>query len=229
MEKKNLLIAGILAGIIVVLIGIWPIIFPYSTSTDDSITAHENTIFNSKTPEEKAIFVAKLNDGLFGFESDIVKSASLSPDKKYWIVTMEEAGDYGGVFTVDPKTLMSKQNDGEWRSFDELKASYIAEIQIRTYGDGGVERPYKTTIDGKEIWKVPVYIYKYNENSMQMQDEYVYVDLATGKSKNTAYEFNEAAGTDNWLTLAEVDNTINKIGYSKLLPFRDALRDIYPK
>ncbi|MEN6553380.1 MAG: hypothetical protein ABFC34_10915, partial [Methanobacterium sp.] len=162
-----------------------------------------------------------------GFESDIVKSASLTPDKKYWTVTMEEAGDYGGVFTVDPKTLMSKRGDGEWISFDELKASYIAEIQIRTYGDGGIEKPYKVTMEGKEVWKVPVYIYNYNENGMQEQYEYVYVDVATGKSKNTAYEFNKATGTDKWLTLTEVDNTINKIGYSKLLPFKDALRDLY--
>ena len=84
-------------------------------------------------------------------------------------------------------------------------------------------------MEGKEVWKVPVYIYNYNENGMQEQDEYVYVDVATGKSKNTAYEFNKAAGTNDWLTLTEVDNTINKIGYSKLLPFRDALRDLYPK
>ena len=171
MNRKNLLIVGILTGIIIVILCISPFYIINSDNTDNSITVHENTIFNSKTPEEKAIFIAKLNDGLFGFESDTVKSAYLTPDKKYWIVNMEDAGDYGGIFTVDPKTLMSKQNNGEWRSFDELKAIYIAEIQIRTYGDGGVKKPYKVTIEGKEVWKVPVYIYNYNEKGMQEQEE----------------------------------------------------------
>jgi len=42
--------------------------------------------------------------------------------------------------------------------------------------------------------------------------EYVYVDAATGKSKNELYSdvFNEISGTNGWLTLKEVDDIANK-------------------
>lgn len=225
MDRKYLVIAGSLIGIIV-LISVGMFIFLNLTSTDSSTaTTQVNGVFNSKSPEEKAVFIARLNDGSFGFESGTVDNAYLTSDGKYWIVTLTQMGDYGGIVTVDAKTWMSKKEDGEWRSFDELKAQYIADIQ-KDRTNGVVDPPIKVTMDSKEIWKVPVYKFNYEHNEWE-EAEYVYVDAATGKSKNTWDEFNRVAGTDGWLTLKQVDDTINKIGYPGALPFRDALRDLY--
>jgi hypothetical protein len=116
------------------------------------------------------------------------------------------------VFTVDVKTWKSKIGNGEWKSLDELKARYIAEIQGHTT-DGTLGEPCKVIMGGKEIWKVQT-----------SPDEYVYVDLTTGKSKNTWKWFNKVAGTDGWLTLEEVDNTMSKIGMGS---GRNVLRNLY--
>lgn len=88
-------------------------------------------------------------------------------------------------------------------------------------------------MDGKEIWKVPVYYYhEYGPK----RTEYVYVDAATGKSKNELYSdvFNEISGTTGWLTLKEVDDIVNKIGDLRPMrgdleptSFKDALRELY--
>ena len=44
---------------------------------------------------------------------------------------------------------------------------------------------------------------------------------------NTWDEFNRAAGTNGWLTLQEVDATIDNMGIGP--PSGDALRNLYPK
>ena len=183
MIRKTLLIAFILTGIVIVILCISPFYIINSDNTDNSMFMHDNTTFNAKTPEEKAIFVARLNEGIIGFEWDTIINASLTFDGKYWIVNMHEAGYDDWTVTVDAETWMSKQNGSTepkntWRSFDELKAGYIAELQ--SGANGGQGRPYKVTIDGKEIWKVPAYYYHENDPK---QVKYIYVDLATGKSK----------------------------------------------
>jgi hypothetical protein len=120
-------------------------------------------------------------------------------------------------------------------SFDKLKAVYIAEIQSNG-SNGGIGKPSKVTIAGKEVWKVPVYYFDVGYG--QKQVEYIYVNVKTGKNKNELYNdvFNEVSGTNSWLTLKEVDNIVNKIGDLKPvmgnlepIPFRDALRDLYPE
>ncbi len=76
-----------------------------------------------------------------------------------------------------------------WRSLDELKAQYIAEIQICSgAGSSSVGRPQKITREGKEVWKVPIRVavfkYSYTGNEIytgKNKTEYVYVDVATEK------------------------------------------------
>ncbi|HEX3013477.1 MAG TPA: hypothetical protein VHO92_04285, partial [Methanobacterium sp.] len=204
-------------------------------------TTTNSLTFDNSTPEASAISIARLNEGKNGFDEfseDMVANASLTPDGKYWIVKMCEAGYNNWVVKVDAKTLASTKSGGKdpintWRSFDELKAIYIAEIQS-TKSNGGAGRPTKLTMDGKEIWKVPIYYYHEYDPK---QTEYVYVDATTGKSKNELYSdvFNEVSGTKGWLTLKEVDDIVNKIGDLrpmrgdlKLIPFKNALRDLYP-
>ena len=194
------------------------------------------TTFDNSTPQATAISIARLNDGTSGFEGDTVNSAYLTSDGKYWIVKMGAAGYDDWIVTIDAKTLMSKssinsgikQTKNKWRSFDELKAGYIAEIQAYD-ANGGVDEPIKITMDNKEIWKVPVYYYHEFDPK---RTAYIYVDVATGKSKNTLPDFNSAAGTDGWLTLKQVDYTVNKINSMHDVPdppFKDALRDLYPE
>jgi hypothetical protein len=238
MDKKNLLMAGGLTGVVIVLLSIGIFIFPNSTNA----TTENSLIFDNSTPKAAAISIARLNEGKNGFDEfseDMVANASLTPDRKYWIIKMREAGYDGWVVKVDVKTLSSTKSGGKypintWRSFDELKAIYIAEIQS-TKSNGGVGIPTKITMDGKKIWKVPVYYYHEYDPK---RTECVYVDAATGKSKNELYSdvFNEISGTTGWLTLKEVDHIVNKIGDLRPMrgdlesvPFKDALRDLYPE
>lgn len=244
----NKLIAGCLIGIILFLVIGAFIIIPAITGTDDnsSTNSSESSAFNNSTPEATAIFIAKLNEGNDGFMYFIKSNASLTSDGKYWIVSMynENYPDEGWVVTVDAKTLMSKKNGSlgylgterpnlknTWRLWDELKAQYIAEIQCA----GTVGKPSKITMDGKEIWKVPITIIinKFTDTdeiySHKTLINYVYVDVATGKSRNTWNEFNKASGTKGWLTLKEVDDTLTKMYDSNETPFKNVLRDSYPE
>lgn len=206
MEKKNLIIAGVIICGILFLAVIGAFLFNIITFSAS---------FDNSTPESTAVSIAKLNEGVFGFDSITIENVYLTQDRKYWIVNMTEMGDHGGIVTINAETWDSKQNNGEWASLDELKAQYIAEIQI--YGDGNVGKPHKINIEGREIWKVPIFIYMYNENSdpPQEQAEYVYVDLATGKSKRI-WNLNETPGTMGWKKLKEIDP-------------ENALRNLYPK
>lgn len=246
MDRKNLIIGGVLAGIIIFLLGIWLFISINSVNTDNSITLQENAVFNAKTPEEKAVFVARLNEGALGFAHIegtnkyviTVTNVSLTPDGKYWVVNlhehMNEKDDSDGyikwIVTIDAKTLMSKSDDGygefsTWRSLDELAASYIAQIQ--TVGANGGSEIHKITMNGREVWKITNYYY-HEQDPRQVQD--IYVDVATGKSKNTWDCFKDVSGTGDWLSLKEVDNVLNEINYTGSdteRPFKDALRDFY--
>lgn len=239
MNHKNLIITCGLGIILILAIGFF-IIFPIIEDFTIGSGNDENTLFNNSTPEAAAISIARLNEGKNGFDEfseDMVTNASLTPDGKYWIVKICKEGYDSWIVKVDAKTLASTKSGGKdpvntWRSFDELKAIYIAEIQS-TKSNGGVGEPAKITIDGKKIWKVPVYYYHEYDPK---QTEYVYVDVATGKSKNGLYSdvFNEFSGTSGWLTLKEVDDIANNIGDLRSMrdnlepmPFKDALRDLY--
>jgi hypothetical protein len=230
MDRKNLLIAGgLIGGIIVLIAGSLIFVLPEVNIFIDDFFGIST--FDNSTQEATAVSIARLNGGEWGFNSATIKSVHLTSDGKYWIVEIYNSIYKDGfyVITVDAETWASKIDDKEWKSLDELKAQYIAEIQSDDVG-----KPHKITMEGKEIWKVPVYVYS-QENDWLGQDEYVYVDVATGKSRNTWGEFNEAAGTDGWITLKQVDNTINKMqkemdalaGITSEPSFSDALRDLY--
>jgi hypothetical protein len=233
MKRKNLLTAGGLIGAIIVLV-ISSFIFPIASnnninSTVNSNSTTKNSIFDNSTPEATATSIARLNEGTGGFDigDDMITNAYLTSDGRYWIVKMHQDGYDDWIVTVDAKTLMSKKNGGyekpinTWRSLDELKALYIAEIQT---GDAGVDfgRPHNVTLEGKTVWKVPVYTFL--SKGWELSN-YIYVDLATGKS-----EFVDLTGkTEGWKTLKQIDDTINKKYDTGPEPFRNALRDLYPE
>jgi hypothetical protein len=226
MDRKKLLVAGGLIGLIICLFPAFMVISfglnlvseMFKIGTYDADTGS----FNNSTPELTAVSIAKLHFGE-GFSRVTVDDVYLTPDGKYWKVNISTSGlDSHGQVTIDAKTLMSKGDDEKvWMSLDELKASYIADIQTngpQSVGSNG--EPQKITMGGKEIWKVST---QYDDmDGTGPHVAYVYVDLVTGKSKNTLPSFNKAAGTNGWLTLKEVDNVINK-------EFRDVLRDSYPE
>lgn len=227
MNRENLLITGVLIGGIIVLSiigvfiimpGIAEIFLEDGSSTNFNYTT--TTYFNNSTPEATAISIARLNSGV-GFASGDVDSVYLTPDGKYWIVNLHQKEKWN--VTIDAKTLMSKEDDGEWKSLDELKATYIAEIQ----SEGSLGKPQKITMNGKEIWKIPEYHEDIYENGSSTREvTYIYVDVATGKSKNTWSEFNRAAGTNGWLTLKEADYISFKM-FIGSPPSEDALRYLY--
>lgn len=163
-------------------------------------------------------------------------------------MNIDEGSSGSSIVTVDAKTLMSKQNRdiyqpaNTWRSLDALKAKYIAEIQSKANEVDG--EPSKVTMDGKEIWKVPVYNEWVLDHPGTYRDEekvgYIYVDVTTGKSKKEGSDWigtfisyiNRITGTEGWKTLKEVDDAyyITKgDGEQSIRPFRDALRDLYPE
>jgi hypothetical protein len=235
MIRKNLLMACGLISVTLVLAIAAFIIFSTITDTSidasNSITGNNNSdsdeylSFDNSTPEATAISIARLCCGVGGFYTCHTFNTSLTIDGKYWIVKMDDSM----IVTVNAKTLMSKQNGdlnqpaNTWRSLNELKAQYIADIHSECLSENArVGKPSKVTIDGKKIWKVPVYYYNDVDHKIT---EYVYVDLVTGKSKNTWNDFNELTWTKEWLTLKEMDDR------SGLWPspFKDALRNLYPE
>jgi hypothetical protein len=227
MNRKNSMIVLLTGEIIVLFVmGVF-IIMPSIMGileNNDSININyiATNYFDNSTPKSTAISVARLNSGI-GFARGDSDSVYLTPDKKYWIVNLHSKEKWN--VTIDAKTLMSKGDNGEWRSLDELKAIYIADIQ----SDSPSGKPQKITVNGKEIWKVPVYHENIYENgSITHETTYVYVDIKTGKSKNTWGEFNRAAITGGWLTLKDVDAIIERMGIGPpLISSRDALRDLY--
>jgi len=233
-DRKKLLVVGGLIGLIISLSAAFMVI-SFGLNLVSEITGRTHfdsssfstTSFDNSTPEATAVSIARLNMGK-GFDGVTVDDVYLTSDGKYWVVNFR-AGDIEPYLfvTIDAETLMSKVNHDEWRSLDELKAIYIAQIQ--SLGNPWRE-PQKITMDNKEIWKVPV-ITDFYQNGTDKTVKYIYVDVATGKSKNTLENFNSAAGTDGWLTLKEVDAVINKQhqNHSEQSQFRDVLRDLYPE
>ena len=249
MDRKNLLFWGGLTGVIILFVGC--IFFtnsiindtPYSISSDSSYCGDSMYFsFDNSTSRATAISIARLNEGMAGFGSNVLYNsgygpyirvnASLSSNKKYWIVHMSMGEPIEWVVTVDPKTGMSKKNgesiegtNNTWRSLDELKAKYIADLKTIAYKGLYIGKPSKITMDGKEIWKVPVYKSDGQGTYLTYKEEekvgYVYVDLSTGKSKGFLL------GTESWSTLKEVDEALTKIGSPSSPPFKDALRDLY--
>ena len=236
MDRKKLLVAGGLGSIIFLVTAFMVISFGFNlisgiidspflkyNDNDDYVS------FNNSTPESTAVSIARLNFGVY-YGKFFVNNVYLTDDGKYWKVDMTTSGKEPHVqVIIDAKTLMSKRNDefGEWRSLNELKAIYIAEIQA----NHPLGKPQKITMGSKEIWKVPVVLSSNYEDSIL---GYVYVDVASGKSKNTLDEFKKVAGTNGWLTMKEVDDVINTGDYQlnylttlKQTPFRDVLRDLY--
>jgi hypothetical protein len=235
MNRKILLIAGGLIGIMVVFaIGVYthPAIADISNSTDENSTTNNSSVeylyFDNSTPEATAISIARLNEGFNGFCDDMVVNVSLTSNGKYWKVNMREDGYDDWVVTIDAKTLMSKKNGGTggptnmWRSLDELKVNYIAELQGGQ--DANFDRPYKVTLNGKTTWKVRTYTF--TENGRELYG-YIYVDVATGKSKDVDLN----GSTEGWMTLTEVDQELDNLNYYPFdrTSFRDALRDLYPE
>lgn len=278
MNRKNLLTVGCLICIIIIIIIIivsvmMAFIFYIPDSMDNSATIlnstnsyAENSVFDNKTPEEKAIFIARLSQGTHGFDDIITTNASLTHDGNYWIVEMytSEYQDLYEVITVDPKTWMSKEDNGTWMSLDKLKANYIAEVYCMGSGYIGPEKPYNVTLNGKTIWKVPC-IHSNCDIYMGVWG-YVYFDPTTGKSKGFSIdnglwdgfkEFTQyfpgggtitavlespvniinyyTVGTGGGSTLKELDDYINEMYaddpglYSGPIPFKNALRDLYPE
>lgn len=243
MGNNKLIAAGLIGIVLVFLIGAF-IIVPatgnisadISNSTDNNSNTDSSEdwlVFDNSTPETLAISIARLYCGQGGFAKDIEDTfnASLTSDGKYWIVEdMQTKGfDDGLRVMVDVKTGMSKENNGSWRSLDDLKAQYIAGLQ--TIGEESIGKPYKITLDGKEIWKVPVYYPVINASDQYTGDMelvgYVYVDIANGKSKKEGdifdFMINLFQGNlDGWLTLKELDKQIDPMN-----GFRDALRNLY--
>jgi len=231
MDKKNLIIVGMGVMIVLLVIGAFIILPNIAEIFEDKSLGKppdylNHMSFDNSTPKATAESIARLTS--LTFDDVIVDNVSLTPDGKYWIVNLHKIDNWTVI--IDAKTLMSKEDDNEWKSLDELKATYIASIQ----SDGSLGKPQKITMDGKEIWKVPVYHEDVNEDgSTKNETSYVYVDLKTGKSKKTWNEFNETTGPNDWLTLKQVDDTINKINEeitgSQGVLFKDALRNLYPE
>jgi len=159
---------------------------------------------------KKAILIAKLNQGAYGVCEDTIKidNASLSSNKKFWIIKMHDKYRKW-IVTVDAVTGSSRENHGKWKSFDSLKASYIAQIRL---GEATrVGKPSVVTLKGKKVWKVPVYLGIFSKHYYN-----VYFNAMTGESK---------IGNGKWKTLKQVDDGINKDFSTK---FRNVLRDFYP-
>lgn len=241
MDRKNLLIAGGLIGIVIVLLSAGMLIILLSSfnivdfesslmagSTDGDQKPEEFlTYFNNSTPEATAVSTAQLIMGVGGFYGYPDK-VYLTSDGEYWMVHV-----LGSYVTVDAKTGMAKEENGEWKPLDELKAIYIADVQI-SGEDEVLGKPQKIAENGKEIWKIPVYEYAYDFNGSEYMGhtkgeptDYIYVDLETGKSKRDGtcedLIYNLFTGTNGWLTLKQIDSIANCWPY----PFKDALRGFY--
>jgi len=237
-------ILGVTALTVAGMIGLFEIIALYDNACPENPSNEYTIYFDNSTSKATAMSISRLYYGRFGFSEFEEVNASLTSDGKYWIVKIDD-----NVVTVDAKTGMSKQSGrigpkNIWRSSDELKAEYIADIHSETGNFGrpvGNDwgRPVKITMDGKEIWKVPLSLYGYDYgNNEDKMVGYIYVDLTTGKSKEV-YNIDNLNGLgysilnvlvrkDGWVTLTELDNALMNNYRLYPPPFKDALRDFYP-
>lgn len=230
-----MIVGGLIGGLFICLFLVFAalisvgsyLIFDLAEQQHFDIYSFNNSSFDNSTPQATAVSIARLNMGE-GFKDVTLDDVYLTSDGKYWIVDFLAGGKEPYLFvTVDAKTLKSKVNYENWISLDELKATYIAQIQ--SLGNPW-RKPQKMAMGGKEIWKVPI-VTDFFENGTDKTVKYIYVDVRTGKSKNTLEDFNKAARTDGWLTLKQLDAVItkNNWNYPEQGPFRDVLRDIYPE
>lgn len=199
MFLKKLIIFGVL---LIFLLG------PCSSAvTGAPITANKNSV-----NLEKAIFIAKLNERSYGFCEGCVQvdSIALTSNKKYWIVRLHDTNKVNWKVSVNVRDGSSKKNNNRWKSFNELKAYYVAELNSGEHGFR-LGKPYMITLDGKKVWKISVY----NISGKLYQN--VYFNVVNGKSK---------INNNKWKTLKEIDAEISKKTYP--VKFRDALRDFYP-
>lgn len=174
-----------------------------------AVAGNYGTITKTNINLEKAILIAKLNIGAYGFGEDIpINSVLLTFNKKYWIIKADTSHIHLKV-TVNAKDGSSKLNKNRSKSFSELKACYVA---VLNYPDTGkIEgKPSIITLEGKKVWKVPIC------DGMKKLN-HVYFDSKTGKSK---------INNGKWKTLKEVDDEISKRSYP--IKFRDLLQDFYP-
>lgn len=116
-----------------------------------SATVNHVTVKKPNIGYDKAKLIAQLNDGVNGYAFFHVDNVYLTSNKKYWIVKMHE-GKYHLKVTVNAKDGTSKKNNGKWKSFNELKARYIAEYYG---GDGGflAGTPKIIMLKGKKFGK----------------------------------------------------------------------------
>jgi hypothetical protein len=118
---------------------------------------------------EKAILIAKLNIGAYGFGEYVpIESAVLTQDKKYWVIKAK-MDQIPLKITVNVENGNSKLNNNASKSFSELKACYVA---ILNYPDTGKINGKLSivTLENKKFWKVPIY-----DNAMKKLN-YVYFD-----------------------------------------------------
>lgn len=176
-----------------------------------AISSNQSTAVNNNVNLKKAIFIAKLNERSYGFcEGSIhIDNAFLNSNKKYWIVKLHDNKNIKWTVTVNVRDSSSKKNNGKWKSFDKLKAYYVAELNSGEHGFK-LGNPVVITLEGKKVWKIPVYT-----TSGKLYQN-VYFNVVNGKSK---------INNGKWKTLKELDTEISKKTYP--VKFRDALRDFY--
>lgn len=188
-------------------------VFATSLTTNSNNSLEINEPKDVQISKERAVLIAKLNEWAYGFcEGIVIKNVSLTSDKNFWIGKLGDSESSWSV-TVNTVTGASKKKQGKWKSFNELKAEYVAELHA---GDANPKfgTPIIVTLNGKKIWKILVYE---DFSSKKVFRFYVYFDDSNGKSKRDGHK---------WMTLKELDDEIShKSGFK----FKDALLDLYPQ
>jgi hypothetical protein len=207
---KKYLTLGLLAVVVICLV-----FGAYCSSSTNNINSHSTVKNITHTPEiDQAIFITKLNEGSRAFWGEwiVVDSVFMDPTGKFCILKVHDGNDESWGIVVNIETNASKKNNDTWKSFDEIKALYVVELN---YECGMVMgKPRTVTLNGKKLWEIPLYNYPSDGGGFYCN---FYFDHVTGKSKN---------GNNEWKTLKELDDNINDM-YG--ISFRNALRELYPE
>jgi hypothetical protein len=94
MDRKKLLVAGGLIGLVICLFSAFMIISLVSKIIDPFPEYNNDNAyspFNNSTPESTAVSIARLNYGVY-YGNFNVEDAYLTPDGKYWKVDMITRG-----------------------------------------------------------------------------------------------------------------------------------------